>query len=96
MYFLCAGVISFKHFPLAHAFAKKSKPKKKKKQQKKKQKKKREAVVYTRAHKGLGPGNLKMKVRNFFRALCGMIRASASTHAIPVPGQLQYPGTPLT
>ena len=91
MYFLCAGVISFKHFPLAHAFAKKRKPKKKKQQ-----KKKREAVVYTRAQKGLGPGNLKMKVRNFFRALCGMIRASASTHAIPVPGQLQYPGTPLT
>ena len=92
MYFLCAGVISFKHFPLAHAFAKKRKPKKKTA----KKKNAKQWRSYTKAHKGLGPGNLKMKVRNFFRALCGMIRASASTHAIPVPGQLQYPGTPLT
>jgi len=84
MYFLCAGVIFFKHFPLACAFAKKKTTKKNAKQWR----------SYTRAHKGLGPGNLKVKVKIFFCALCGIIGASASTRAIPVPGQ--YPGTPLT
>ena len=69
----------------------------KKENQKKKNSKKKNAKQwrsYTKAHKGLGPGNLKMKGKNFFRTLCGMIWASASTRVIPVPGR--YPGTPLT